>query len=89
MRAWCRFAAFRNRLIRDELGVALALASALCFGLYLVLSRKWGMSHGLDGTAIAVANRFARFAICGMISQYNATEPSPAPRGPPHSRRTR
>jgi len=30
--------------------------------------------------ALAVANRHARFALCGMISQYNATEPSAAPR---------
>lgn len=30
--------------------------------------------------AIALAKPFARFALCGMISQYNATEPSAAPR---------
>jgi NADPH-dependent curcumin reductase CurA len=30
--------------------------------------------------AIEVANSFARFAECGMISQYNATEPVPGPR---------
>ena len=30
--------------------------------------------------ALAVANRFARFALCGMISTYNATEPPAAPR---------
>ena len=29
--------------------------------------------------AIEVARPFARFAICGMISQYNATEPQPGP----------
>jgi hypothetical protein len=29
--------------------------------------------------AIHVARPFARFAICGMISQYNATEPVPGP----------
>ncbi|MFV3126801.1 NADP-dependent oxidoreductase [Niveispirillum sp. KHB5.9] len=30
--------------------------------------------------AIAIANPGGRFALCGMISQYNATEPSAAPR---------
>jgi NADPH-dependent curcumin reductase CurA len=30
--------------------------------------------------ALAVANVHARMAICGMISLYNSTEPSPAPR---------
>lgn len=30
--------------------------------------------------ALAVANKFARFALCGMISTYNSTEPSAAPR---------
>ena len=49
-------------------GVALALASALCFGLYLVLSRKWGMSHGLDGTAIAVANLSGRGPVVMAIA---------------------
>ncbi|MBG6106382.1 NADPH-dependent curcumin reductase CurA, partial [Micromonospora vinacea] len=30
--------------------------------------------------AISAMNLHGRAAICGMISQYNATEPSPAPR---------
>jgi NADPH-dependent curcumin reductase CurA len=30
--------------------------------------------------ALALANKWARFAICGMISAYNATEPVAAPR---------
>nr|WP_219822614.1 NADP-dependent oxidoreductase [Sphingomonas montanisoli] len=30
--------------------------------------------------ALAIANKYARFALCGMISQYNSTEPSAAPR---------
>jgi hypothetical protein len=30
--------------------------------------------------ALAVANPFARFALCGMISVYNSTEPAAAPR---------
>ncbi|HET6971047.1 MAG TPA: NADP-dependent oxidoreductase [Phenylobacterium sp.] len=30
--------------------------------------------------ALNAANLFARFAICGMISMYNATEPPPGPR---------
>jgi NADPH-dependent curcumin reductase CurA len=30
--------------------------------------------------AIARANRYARFALCGAISGYNAAEPEPAPR---------
>jgi NADPH-dependent curcumin reductase CurA len=30
--------------------------------------------------ALAIANPKARFALCGMISQYNATEPNAAPR---------
>lgn len=30
--------------------------------------------------ALAVANKFARFALCGMISTYNSTEPPVAPR---------
>jgi NADPH-dependent curcumin reductase CurA len=30
--------------------------------------------------ALAVANKYARFALCGMISTYNSTQPSAAPR---------
>lgn len=30
--------------------------------------------------ALAVLNNFGRVAVCGMISMYNATEPTPAPR---------
>ncbi|HEV8557208.1 MAG TPA: NADP-dependent oxidoreductase [Actinophytocola sp.] len=30
--------------------------------------------------ALGALNNFGRVAVCGMISQYNATEPSPAPR---------
>lgn len=33
--------------------------------------------------AIGAANDFARFAICGAISTYNATEPQPGPRNMP------
>lgn len=55
-------------------GVALALGSALCFGLYLVLSRKWGMSHGLDGTAIAIANLTGRGPVVLVIAL--ATNPA-------------
>lgn len=33
--------------------------------------------------AIGVANDFARFALCGAISAYNATEPQPGPRNMP------
>jgi hypothetical protein len=55
-------------------GVAIALASALCFGLYLVLSRRWGMSHGLDGTAIAIANLTGRGPIVMILAL--ATNPA-------------
>jgi drug/metabolite transporter (DMT)-like permease len=41
-------------------GVGFALVAALTFGLYLVLSRRWTATHGLDGTSIALANLVGR-----------------------------
>ncbi len=55
-------------------GIGLALGSAVCFGLYLVLSRRWGTSHGLDGTAIAVANLTGRGPVVLVLAL--ATDPA-------------
>jgi len=41
-------------------GIALGLIGAAMFGLYVVLSRRWGASYGLDGTLITIANLFGR-----------------------------
>jgi probable blue pigment (indigoidine) exporter len=37
------------------LGTIVALGAAVAFALYLVLSRRWGAGHDLDGTLIAIA----------------------------------
>jgi drug/metabolite transporter (DMT)-like permease len=37
------------------LGIGLALVAAVSFGLYLVLARRWGPSHGLKGTIVVLA----------------------------------
>lgn len=41
-------------------GIALALAAAAMFGLYLVLSRRWSARYRLDGTLITIANLVGR-----------------------------
>ena len=42
------------------LGVALAVAAAVMFGLYIVLSRRWSRRYGLDGTLVTIANLSSR-----------------------------
>lgn len=54
-----------------------ALAEAAPEGIDVYFDNVGG-DH-LDA-ALAVANRFARFAICGMIAQYNEDAPPPGPR---------
>jgi len=41
-------------------GIASGLVAAVGFGLYLVLSRRWTVSAGLDGTSITLANMVGR-----------------------------
>jgi probable blue pigment (indigoidine) exporter len=42
------------------LGVAMALGGALCFGLYIVLARRWGRRYALDGTLVTIGNLIGR-----------------------------
>jgi NADPH-dependent curcumin reductase CurA len=76
------------RWLRDELGfdaafdyhdapVAEQLAAAAPDGIDVYFDNVGG-DH-LEA-AISALNVNGRIAVCGMISQYNATEPSPAPR---------
>jgi hypothetical protein len=79
----------KARWVRDELGadavinyraagdLTKALAEAAPEGIDVYFDNVGG-DH-LDA-ALAVANRFARFAICGMIAQYNDETPPPGPR---------
>ena len=79
----------KARWVRDELGanavinyrtagdLTKALAKAAPQGIDVYFDNVGG-DH-LDA-ALAVANRFARFAICGMIAQYNDETPPPGPR---------
>lgn len=42
------------------LGIAMAGGSAVLFGLYIVLARRWGRAYALDGTLITIANLVGR-----------------------------
>lgn len=79
----------KARWVKDELGadavinyktagnLTKALAEATPKGIDVYFDNVGG-DH-LDA-ALAVANDFARFAICGMIAQYNDATPPPGPR---------
>lgn len=50
------------------LGIGLALGSALCFGLFLVLSRRWGASHGLTGPIVGLATLTISGVVCLVLA---------------------
>lgn len=75
--------------LRDELGIDEVIDYKAEPSLTKALARA--APEGIDvyydnvggphlEAALARANRFARFALCGMISTYNLTEPAPGPR---------
>ncbi len=65
-------------------GVAMALGGAAMFGLYLVLARRWGARHRLDGTLVTLANLLSRGPIllaAALVIQPSGvlpSEPDPA-----------
>jgi probable blue pigment (indigoidine) exporter len=63
------------------LGIGLALVAALCFGLFLVLSRRWGVSHGLTGPVVGLATLTISGILC-LVLAIATGEPMipPAPR---------
>jgi hypothetical protein len=79
----------KARFLRDDLGIDAAIDYRAEQSLRKALSAA--APEGVDvyfdnvggkflEAAIGAANSHARFALCGMISGYNATEPMPAPR---------
>ena len=48
-------------------GILFGLMAAVCFGSYIVLSRRWAASARLDGTSITMANLFGRGPILGVV----------------------
>jgi drug/metabolite transporter (DMT)-like permease len=56
-------------------GIAMALAGAAMFGLYLVLARRWSEPYGLDGTLVTIANLIARGP--GLLMVAAALDPRP------------
>ncbi len=75
--------------LKDELGVDVAIdyQVELNFRKALATAAPEGIDVYFDNVggkfleaAISCANQHARFAMCGMIAGYNATEPVPGPR---------
>lgn len=53
-------------------GVAMALAGALCFGLYIVLARRWSRRYALDGTLVTIGNLIGRGPILVVVELVRA-----------------
>jgi drug/metabolite transporter (DMT)-like permease len=51
----------------DATGIAFGLGAAVCFGLYMVLSRRWTATANLDGTSITMANLVGRGPVLLMV----------------------
>jgi inner membrane transporter RhtA len=56
------------------LGIACGLLAAVGFALYLVLSRRWSVTVGLDGTSITMANMVGRGPV--MVAVQLAIDPA-------------
>ncbi len=41
-------------------GIVMAFAAAMAFGLYIVLARRWGTRYELDGTLVTIGNLIGR-----------------------------
>lgn len=42
------------------IGIVMAFAAAVAFGLYIVLARRWGTRYELDGTLVTIGNLIGR-----------------------------
>lgn len=56
------------------LGVALALGGATCFGLYIVLARRWSRRYALDGTLVTIGNLIGRGPILLLVELVRAPD---------------
>jgi drug/metabolite transporter (DMT)-like permease len=56
-------------------GIAMALAGAAMFGLYLVLARRWSRTYALDGTLVTIVNLVARGPVLLLVAV--AVDPGP------------
>ena len=63
-------------------GIAFGLVAAVGFGLYLVLSRRWTATAGLDGTSITMANMVGRGPVI-LVTQLLVDPAGVFPRGGP------
>jgi drug/metabolite transporter (DMT)-like permease len=56
-------------------GVGLAVVAAALFGLYIVVARRWGRAHGIDGTSVTIANLIGRGPILLLIEAARVSGP--------------
>ena len=49
------------------LGILVALGAAIAFALYLVLARRWGAGHALDGTLVTIAVLIGRGPVLLLV----------------------
>ena len=61
------------------LGILVGLGAAVAFALYLVLARRWGVGHALDGTLVLIALLVGRgpvLLLIELLREPNAILPS-------------
>ena len=49
------------------IGLVMAFAAAMAFGLYIVLARRWGTRYELDGTLVTIGNLVGRGPVLLVI----------------------
>ncbi len=60
--------------LESALGAAMALFGAGCFGLYIVLARRWSRRYALDGTLVTIGNLIGRGPILLLVELVRAPD---------------
>lgn len=60
--------------VQSAVGAGMALFGAVCFGLYIVLARRWSRRYALDGTLVTIGNLIGRGPLLLLVESIRAPD---------------